>query len=112
VVQIVVGPVTALDQHEARLGPYVHRAHRRCRPRPGLRLVMMAVPRVVAAPAHHVPRGFYTVRGIWPVPEGWAGSDAANWAWSRMYQGWLRALRPVGRVGVQGTAWAVPVPGS
>jgi len=55
---------------------------------------MMAVPRDVAAPAHHVPRGFYTVRGIWPVPEGWAGSDAANWAWSRMYQGWLWALRP------------------
>lgn len=110
VVQIVVGSVTGLDQHQARLGPYVHRAHRPCRPRPRLRLVMMAVRRDVAAPAHHVPRGD-TVRGIWPVPEGWAGSDVANWAWTRMYQGWLWALRPGRTRRRSGAGVAVPVSG-
>ena len=108
-VQIVVASVTGLDQHQARLGPYVHRVHPPRRPRPRLRLVMMAVPRDAAAPAHHVPRGLDAVRGIWPVPEVWAGSDVANWAWTRMYQGWLWALRPGRTRSIRGPAWAVPV---
>jgi hypothetical protein len=31
--------------------------------------------------------GLDTVRGTWAGAEGRAGSDAANWVWTPMYQG-------------------------